>query len=142
MLFSGDGDFRRLVEAVQRKGVRVTVVSTVKSPPPMVADELRRQADDFIELAELAPLIARNPSRAHAARRALAPATCRATTSDQHDARQPDRAVAVSPLDGAAARLSALPAPRRLPPASRRRKHPDWYNAPGPLLRRRSTPAC
>src|SRR6185503_19871676 len=43
MLFSGDGDFRRLIEAVQRKGVRVTVVSTVKSSPPMVADELRRQ---------------------------------------------------------------------------------------------------
>src|ERR1041385_6117649 len=50
VLFSGDGDFRRLVEAVQRKGVRVTVVSTVKSQPPMVADELRRQADHFVEL--------------------------------------------------------------------------------------------
>jgi uncharacterized LabA/DUF88 family protein len=50
-----------LVEAVQRKGLRVSVVSTIKSSPPMVADELRRQADDFIELAELAPLIARNP---------------------------------------------------------------------------------
>src|ERR671924_293411 len=62
VLFSGDGDFRRLVEAVQRKGVRVSVVSTIKSSPPMVADELRRQADDFIELSELAPLIARNPS--------------------------------------------------------------------------------
>jgi uncharacterized LabA/DUF88 family protein len=66
ILFSGDGDFRRLVEAVQRKGLRVSVVSTIKSSPPMVADELRRQADDFIELSELAPLIARNPSeRAH-----------------------------------------------------------------------------
>ena len=62
ILFSGDGDFRRLVEAVQRKGLRVSVVSTIKSSPPMVADELRRQADDFIELADLAPLIARNPS--------------------------------------------------------------------------------
>src|SRR3954466_12350226 len=45
VLFSGDGDFRRLVEAVQRKGVRVTVVSTVKSQPPMASDDLRRQAD-------------------------------------------------------------------------------------------------
>src|SRR5436190_20217235 len=45
ILFSGDGDFRRLVEAVQRKGLRVSVVSTIKSSPPMVADELRRQAD-------------------------------------------------------------------------------------------------
>jgi len=62
ILFSGDGDFRRLVEAVQRRGIRVSVVSTIKSAPPMVADELRRQADDFIELSELAPLIARNPS--------------------------------------------------------------------------------
>jgi uncharacterized LabA/DUF88 family protein len=60
VLFSGDGDFRRLVEAVQRKGLRVSVGSTIKSAPPMVADELRRQADEFIELAELAPLIARS----------------------------------------------------------------------------------
>ena len=62
ILFSGDGDFRRLVEAVQRRGLRVSVVSTIKSAPPMVADELRRQADDFIELSELAPLIARSAS--------------------------------------------------------------------------------
>jgi len=59
VLFSGDGDFRRLVEAVQRKGVRVTVVSTVRSQPPMVADELRRQADRFIELDTLSGDIAR-----------------------------------------------------------------------------------
>lgn len=59
LLFSGDGDFRRLVEAVQRKGVRVSVVSTVRSQPPMVADELRRQADNFIELQDLAASIAR-----------------------------------------------------------------------------------
>jgi uncharacterized LabA/DUF88 family protein len=59
VLFSGDGDFRRLVEAVQRKGVRVTVVSTVRSQPPMVADELRRQADLFVELEDLEPDIAR-----------------------------------------------------------------------------------
>ncbi len=59
VLFSGDGDFRRLVEAVQRRGVRVSVVSTVRSSPPMVADELRRQADSFIELQELMSQIAR-----------------------------------------------------------------------------------
>jgi uncharacterized LabA/DUF88 family protein len=64
VLLSGDGDFRRLVEAVQRKGVRVTVVSTLRSSPPMIADELRRQADQFVELQELAPQIA----RAHAPR--------------------------------------------------------------------------
>lgn len=59
MLFSGDGDFRRLVEAVQRKGLRVTVISTVRSQPPMVADELRRQADTFVELMEIESSIAR-----------------------------------------------------------------------------------
>jgi uncharacterized LabA/DUF88 family protein len=59
VLFSGDGDFRRLVEAVQGKGVRVTVISTIQSQPPMVADELRRQADSFIELADLEDEIAR-----------------------------------------------------------------------------------
>ncbi len=59
VLFSGDGDFRRLVEAVQRRGVRVTVVSTYRSSPPMVADELRRQADRFIELSDLEDKIAR-----------------------------------------------------------------------------------
>ena len=63
VLFSGDGDFRRLIEAVQRKGVRVTVVSTVKSSPPMAADELRRQADNFIELMDLSKEIARRHSR-------------------------------------------------------------------------------
>lgn len=60
MLFSGDGDFRRLIEAVQRKGVRVTVVSTIKSSPPMVADELRRQADHFLDLDLLADEIMRS----------------------------------------------------------------------------------
>ena len=60
VLFSGDGDFRRLVDAVQRKGVRVTVVSTIRSTPPMIADELRRQADSFVELEELAARIARH----------------------------------------------------------------------------------
>ncbi len=59
VIFSGDGDFRRLVDAVQRKGLRVTVVSTTRSTPPMVADELRRQADIFVELQDLAPHIAR-----------------------------------------------------------------------------------
>jgi len=53
ILFSGDSDFRRLVEAVQRKGVRVSVVSSIRTTPPMVADELRRQADAFIELADI-----------------------------------------------------------------------------------------
>ena len=63
VIFSGDGDFRRLVEAVQRKGVQGTVVSTMRSQPPMVADELRRQADTFIDLMDLRHDIARSFSR-------------------------------------------------------------------------------
>ena len=62
VLFSGDGDFRSLVEAVQRKGVRVTVVSTVTTQPPMVADELRRQADVFVDIVELQTKIGRDPA--------------------------------------------------------------------------------
>ena len=59
VLFSGDGDFRRLVQAVQARGVRVTVVSTMKTQPPQIADELRRQADVFVELETLLPEIGR-----------------------------------------------------------------------------------
>jgi uncharacterized LabA/DUF88 family protein len=62
VLFSGDGNFRPLVEAVQRRGVRVTVVSTVATQPPMAADELRRQADVFIDLAELRTKVGRESS--------------------------------------------------------------------------------
>ena len=61
VLFSGDGDFRPLVESLQRQGVRVSVVSTIRSQPPMIADELRRQADNFIELDELRDVIGRPP---------------------------------------------------------------------------------
>ncbi|MBN8529001.1 MAG: NYN domain-containing protein [Caulobacterales bacterium] len=59
VLFSGDGDFRRLVQAVQARGVRVTVISSVKSQPPQISDDLRRQADAFIDLADLAQDIGR-----------------------------------------------------------------------------------
>lgn len=60
VLFSGDGDFRSLIEAMQRRGVRVTVVSTMLSQPPMVADELRRQADEFIDIVHLQSKIGRD----------------------------------------------------------------------------------
>lgn len=62
VLFSGDGDFRPLVERLQRQGVRVTVVSSLRSHPPMIADELRRQTDNFIELDDLRDIVGR-PSR-------------------------------------------------------------------------------
>jgi uncharacterized LabA/DUF88 family protein len=71
VLFSGDGNFRRLVESVQRRGVRVSVVSTIRTQPPMVSDELRRQADMFIELFDLAQHI----QRAGGERRDAAPGT-------------------------------------------------------------------
>ncbi|WP_439103715.1 LabA-like NYN domain-containing protein [Celeribacter marinus] len=59
VIFSGDGDFRPLIESLQRQGVRVSVVSTIRSQPPMIADELRRQADNFIELDDLRDVIGR-----------------------------------------------------------------------------------
>src|SRR4029077_1759470 len=62
VLFSGDGNFRPLVAALQRRGVRVTIVSTIASEPPILADELRRQADEFIDLAELEAKLGRAPS--------------------------------------------------------------------------------
>ena len=68
VLFSGDGDFRSLVEALQRRGVRVTVVSTISIQPPMIADELRRQADVFTDLVELKTRVGRDPSERPAPR--------------------------------------------------------------------------
>jgi uncharacterized LabA/DUF88 family protein len=62
VLFSGDGDFRALVRAVQRHGVHVTVISTIAIQPPMIADNLRRQADVFVDLRELQAKIGRDPS--------------------------------------------------------------------------------
>ena len=61
VIFSGDGDFRPLVESLQRNGVRVSVVSTIRSQPPMISDELRRQVDNFIELDELRDVVGRPP---------------------------------------------------------------------------------
>jgi uncharacterized LabA/DUF88 family protein len=85
ILFSGDGDFRHLIVAMQRKGLRVSVVSTLKSSPPVVADELRRQADDFIELSDLAPLIARSPRENAACPTQATPGT-RTTPRDEIEA--------------------------------------------------------
>ena len=73
ILFSGDGDFRPLIEAIQRHGVRVTVVSTISSKPPVIADELRRQADVFIDLAKLRTKIDRDPAERSAPRDGSSP---------------------------------------------------------------------
>ena len=89
VLFSGDGDFRSLVEAVQRRGVRVIVVSTISTQPPMVADELRRQADQFVDIVELQ---AKSRTRsvgaadARAQRDARASGTARRTRAAPHPA--------------------------------------------------------
>jgi uncharacterized LabA/DUF88 family protein len=73
VIFTGDGDFRALVEALQSRGVKVSIVSTLQTQPPMVADELRRQADHFIDLGSLEKHICRDggpqrPARAPARR--------------------------------------------------------------------------
>ncbi len=68
VLFSGDGDFRPLVAAVQRRGARVTVVSTIRSQPPMASDDLRRQADTFVDLSDLAGIIGRPRKPTHSPR--------------------------------------------------------------------------
>jgi uncharacterized LabA/DUF88 family protein len=62
VLFSGDGNFRSLVAALQRRGIKITIVSTIMSAPPMAADELRRQADEFIDLRAVEPKLSRTPS--------------------------------------------------------------------------------
>ncbi len=80
VLFSGDGDLTRLVQAVQERGVRVSVVSSVKTSPPMIADELRRAADTFIELADLAELVGRPPRQPQ-----LAAATAGSRDLDEDD---------------------------------------------------------
>lgn len=94
VLFSGDGDFRRLVEAVQRMGVRVTVVSTVRSQPPMIADELRRQADTFLDLFDIGPDMSRRQVeprlRPAGAAPPAAPRPGRATPADPYGNATPE----------------------------------------------------
>ncbi len=85
VLFSGDGDFRSLVEAVQRRGVRVSVVSTVTTQPPMVADELRRQADEFIDLVHLIGKIGRDGERPERAVRVSERRPLAASYAQTHD---------------------------------------------------------
>jgi uncharacterized LabA/DUF88 family protein len=56
VLFSGDGDFRRLIEATQMRGIQVSVVAS----DDVTADEVQRQADQFVDLSLLRPYIERN----------------------------------------------------------------------------------
>lgn len=84
ILFSGDGDFRSLVADLQQRGRRVSVVSTLQSEPPMIADELRRQADQFIDLADLEPIISREAAAPRTSR-ARAPRAVNQDTADEDD---------------------------------------------------------
>ena len=136
VLFSGDGDFRSLVELIQRKGVRVAVVSTISTQPPMVADELRRQADEFIDLAHLIQRIGRDPGdrpqRPADHRRAVLRA---GPAAGRRIARVSRKATAVA-FDGGPAtdcpdcpRLAAFR-------AANRAEYPEWSNAPVASVRR------
>jgi uncharacterized LabA/DUF88 family protein len=84
VIFSGDSDLRRLVEAVQRRGVRVTVISTIRTQPAMIADDLRRQADAFLDLADLAEHVTRRQVelRTRPMLSGAPPAPARATPAD------------------------------------------------------------
>ena len=149
VLFSGDGDFRSLVEAVQRRGVRVIVVSTISTQPPMVADELRRQADQFVDIVELQPKIGRDPvasgrrasrenraSRARAAPHAAIPAAQPDLAARRSRGRRVRRRLDRPRID-AMTRPSGMPG-RDCPRCPRlvafretwREREPDWFNAP------------
>ena len=161
VLFSGDGDFRSLVEAVQRRGVRVTVVSTISTQPPMVADELRRQADIFLDIAELQSKVGRDPAERAARepreprgeRRSTPRSSCSAAPVPQRAGRRRRRfrglesrrlagtirAECLDPprphgrsIRQARPRLPALPAACRLPAGTWRAREPAWFNAPVP----------
>lgn len=141
VLFSGDGDFRSLVEAVQRRGVRVTVISTIASQPPMIADELRRQADVFTDLVELQSSSA--ATRPSAPPRATAASVANVTTPRNSSSAQPRwRRGAMKTSRSEAARSSRQPlavVPDRDCPLcprlvafreANRTREPSWHNAP------------
>ena len=85
VLFSGDSDFRRLLESVQRQGVRTTVVGSIKTTPPLIGDELRRQADQFIELADISSNFMRRHIENRAPRNAAPPVRHPADQMSEHD---------------------------------------------------------
>jgi uncharacterized LabA/DUF88 family protein len=89
ILFSGDGDFRRLIDAVQRKAVRTTVVSTIRTSPPMIADELRRAADSFIDIETLREDIERVHNGAPDERRRTRPPRPQEEGADAYDVPPP-----------------------------------------------------
>ena len=129
VLFSGDGDFRYLVEALQRRGKKVTVVSTLRAQPPMISDELRRQADHFLELASLG-----DRARPRPAANARAGRSAKRTSSRTISMRRTTRHDAAPPC--------GPEPPRDCPFCPRlaafrehwREREPDWHNAPVPTF--------
>ena len=103
VLFSGDGDFRSLVEAMQRRGVKVTVISTIQTQPAMISDELRRQADEFVDLASLSGRIGRDagrapgPGRRRAASRYRGEGRPNPSLENRYGIRQPERRGGLGP---------------------------------------------
>ena len=145
VLFSGDGDFRSLVEAVQRRGVRVTVVSTISSQPPMIADELRRQADVFTDLVELQSKLGRDPSERPAPRASRAITRRNSCSARPRWRRGAMTTISTIENDGAAKPLAGrrprYPNPIAIARSVRgsssfreaaRAREPDWFNSPVP----------
>ncbi len=126
VIFSGDGDFRTLVEALQRRGRKVSIVSTMTSQPPMISDDLRRQADHFIDLmyAQGARSAATRPSA-----RRVGPSRPMSRTTNSDDAGD-DAVAACRTRSG----LPALPAPARLHRRVGASSEPGWFNAPVPTF--------
>ena len=126
VLFSGDGDFTALVAALQRKGKRVTVVSTLTTPTPMISDDLRRQADFFLDVAELAKTVGRPP----AAERTPVDRTPRAAvTGCARSSTLPSRPSCARPEPPRTARSVRGSSPSATRTGAR---FPDWHNAPVP----------
>ncbi len=134
VLFSGDGDFRSLVEALQRKGKKVSVISTLTTQPPMIADELRRQADHFVDLATLRAQIGRDPAE-RAQRQAERVQLRRASPTSSRTTRRSERRSPAVGMD--------LPEPGRDCPLcprlvafreTWRAAEPSWHNAPVPTF--------
>lgn len=61
IIFSGNGDFTPLIEALKRRGIHTTVASTVRSEQSYCSDDLRRAADAFIDLDDIRSAISREP---------------------------------------------------------------------------------
>ena len=125
VIFSGDGDFRTLVEALQRRGRKVSVVSTMTSQPPMISDDLRRQADHFIDLMTLKTEVGRDPSERPVRR--PEPAGERKTTITEPRVCRPASGAKPSRDCPLCPRLHDFI-------AAWRQREPGWFNAPVPTF--------